>query len=134
VVTFSGTVTVTGNPQAEVTSGTATVGSGGVSNGGMVTVSGNVVTVPLTNFANAQTINLRLNGINGAGNVDIPMSLFIGDTNANGTVNASDVSQTKGRIGQTVSSTNFRSDVNANGSINATDTAIIKSHIGTALP
>ncbi len=42
VVTFPGNVTVNGNPQAQVTLGTATIGSGGVSNGGMVTVSGNI--------------------------------------------------------------------------------------------
>ena len=41
--------------------------------------------------------------------------------------------QTKGRLGQTVNSTNFRSDVNANGS-NAADTAIIKQNSGTSLP
>ena len=51
------------------------------------------------------------------------MSILIGDTNANGTVNAADVAQTKARLGQTVDATNFRSDVNANGSINAADTA-----------
>ena len=38
-----------GNPEAQVTSGTATIGSGGVTNGGMVLVSGNTVTIPLTN-------------------------------------------------------------------------------------
>ena len=57
-----------------------------------------------------------------------------GDTNANATVNAADVSQTKSRIGQTVDATNFRSDVNANGSINAADTAIVKQNSGTSLP
>src|SRR5207244_3812688 len=36
VATFSSNVTVTGSPQAQVTLGTGTVGSGGVSNGGMV--------------------------------------------------------------------------------------------------
>ena len=64
----------------------------------------------------------------------VQMGVLVGDTNGNGTVNASDVSQTKGRIGQTVDATNFRSDVNANGSINATDTAIVKANIGTGLP
>src|SRR5207253_8216237 len=61
VVTFSGNVTVNGSPQAQVTMGTGTIGSGGVSNGGAVTVSGNMVTIPLTNVTNAQTINVTLN-------------------------------------------------------------------------
>jgi N-acetylneuraminic acid mutarotase len=134
VVTFSANISVNGSPQAAVTSGTGVVGSGGVSNGGMVTISGNVVTIPLTNVANAQTINVTLFDVNGSTNVLIPMSILIGDTNANGTVNAADVAQTKARLGQTVDATNFRSDVNANGSINAADTAIVKQNSGTSLP
>ncbi|MGH8101191.1 MAG: dockerin type I domain-containing protein, partial [Chthoniobacterales bacterium] len=82
---------------------------------------------------------VQINGVNGAAdapaiNFDIPMSILIGDTNANRTVNAADVAQTKGRLGQAVNATNFRSDVNANGSINAADTAIIKQKSGTSLP
>jgi hypothetical protein len=139
VVTFNNNVTVTGNPQAQVTLGTGCVGSGGTCTGN-VTVSGNTVTIPLTNIANAQTINVRLNGVNGAAidtpatDFTIPMSILIGDTSANGTVNAADVAQTKARLGQTVDATNFRSDINANGSINAADTAIVKQNSGTSLP
>ena len=139
VVTFSGNVTVTGSPQAQLTVGTGCVGSGGVCTGN-VSVSSNVVTVPLTNIANAQNISVRINGVNGTGsdapaaNFDIPMGVLAGDTNANRTVNAADVAQTKGRLGQTVDGTNFRSDVNANGSINAADTAIVKQNSGTSIP
>lgn len=138
LVTFSGNVTVTGNPQAQVTMGTGCVGSGGACSGN-VAVSGNIVTVPLTNIANAQRIQVRINGVNGgadapATDFTIPMSILIGDTNANSTVNAADVAQTKARLGQTVDVTNFRSDVNANGSINAADTAIVKQNSGTSLP
>jgi Dockerin type I domain len=133
-VTFLANVSVNGSPQAAVTAGSGTVGSGGVSNGGMVTISGNVVTIPLTNVGNAQTINVTLNSVNGSTNIIIPMSVLVGDTNANATVNAADVAQTKSRLGQTVDATNFRSDVNANGSINAADTAVIKGHLGTGLP
>src|SRR5437773_4181968 len=140
VVTFTGNVTVTGSPQAQVTSGTGTIGSGGVSNGGMVTVSGNVVTIPLTNVADQQTINVTLNGVNSASidqpavNVVIPMSRLLGDTNGNRAVNAGDVSQTKARLGQTVTSANFRSDVNANGAINAGDVSVVKANTGHAVP
>jgi hypothetical protein len=139
VVTFSGNVTVTGSPQAQVTSGTGCVGSAGTCTGN-VTVSGNTVTIPLTNIANAQTINVQINGVNSAASdtpatdFTIPMSILIGDTSANGTVNAADVAQTNGRLGQAVDATNFRSDVNANGSVNAADTAIVKHNSGTSLP
>lgn len=138
VVTFDSNVTVSGSPQAELTMGTGCVGSGGVCSGNVV-VSGNTVTVPLTNIANAQTINVRLNGVTGTGDVPavdvtIPMSILIGDTNGNRTVNAADVAQTKSRLGQTVAATNFRSDVNANGSLNAADVGIVKQNSGTSLP
>jgi hypothetical protein len=87
-------MSVNGHPQALVTLGTGVVGSGGVSNGGMVTMSGNTVTVPLTNVANAQLINVTLYSVNGGGNLTTPMKVLIGDTNGNGAVNASDVAQT----------------------------------------
>lgn len=137
--TFSTNVTVNGNPQAELTQGVGCVGQVGVCTG-QVTVVNNVVIIPLTNIANAQTLRVRLNQVNSTGadtpatDFTIPMSVLIGDTNANATVNAADVAQTKARLGQTVDATNFRSDVNANGSINAADTAIVKQHSGTSLP
>ncbi|MEP7014722.1 MAG: kelch repeat-containing protein [Verrucomicrobiota bacterium] len=137
IISFAHEVTVGGAPQAQVTSGTGTVGSGGVSNGGAVTVSGSSVTIPLTNIGNAQTIKVTLFGVNdgsSSGNVVIPMSRLLGDTNSNGAVTSADVSQTKSRIGQTISSANFRSDINANGAINASDTGLVKSALGTGLP
>ncbi len=135
IVTFATPVTVNGSPQAEVTLGAGTVGSGGVSNGGMVTISGNTVTIPLTNVTNAQTINVTLHSVNGVSDVVIPMSVLIGDTNGNGGVNAGDVSQTKGQSGIAVGAGNFRNDVNASGAtINAGDVALVKSKSGTVLP
>jgi N-acetylneuraminic acid mutarotase len=134
VVTFLANVSVNGNPQAAVTSGIGTIGSGGMSNGGMVITSGSVVTIPLTNVANAQTINVTLNNVNGSTNVTIPMGVLIGDVNGNAAVNASDVSLTKAQVGVPVSGSNFREDVNANGTISATDVAQVKAHVGTALP
>ena len=134
VVTFLANVSVNGNPQAAVSSGVGIIGSGGVSDGGMVTIAGNTVTIPLTNVANAQTIQVTLYGVNGSTNFVIPMSILIGDTTGNGVVNASEVSQTKSRIGQQLNGTNFRSDVTANGFIDSVDIALVKSSIGTGLP
>ncbi len=133
VVTFSGNVTVNSNPQAEVTLGTGCVGISGVCNGN-VSVSGNAVTVPLTNIADAQTINVRINGVNSAADTPAtdfttPISILIGDTNGNGSVSSADVAQTKGRIGQPITASNFRSDVNASGGINSADITIIKQNL-----
>ena len=134
VVTFASPVTVSGTPQAVVTSGSGVVGSAGASNGGMVTVAGNIVTVPLTNVANAQTLQITLNGVNGAANVTIPMGVLIGDVNGNRAVNTSDIGLTKSQSGLPVTSENFRADVNPNGSINATDVSVVKSLAGNSLP
>ena len=66
--------------------------------------------------------------------VNVPMASLLGDTNGNGTVNASDVGQARVQVGQAVSSLDFRSDLNANGLINATDVGVAKLQAGTALP
>ena len=111
IVNFNDSVTVGGNPQAELIAGSGTVGSGGTPNGGMVTVSGNTVTIPLTNVTNQQVIQVRLNGVNGASFI-IPMGVLVGDTNGDGSVNASDIGQTKAQSGNAVTGSNFREDVN----------------------
>jgi hypothetical protein len=120
-----------------VTTANADVGSNGVSNGGVVTVSGNSVTIPLTNVVNAQTVSVTLNGVTdgvGFGNIVIPMSRLTGDVGGNGQITSSDVSQAKAFAGQPISLKNFRADVVANGDINATDISLVKSTVGTNLP
>jgi reprolysin-like metallo-peptidase family M12B len=137
VATFANSVAVTGNPQAQVTSGSGTVGSGGASNGGAVTIAGAVVTVPLTNVTNAQRINVTLRGVNdgsGIGDVIIPMGVLQGDTSGNGSVTGTDVSQAKLQSGQAVTGSNFREDVVVNGAISGTDVSAVKLKSGTALP
>jgi glucose/arabinose dehydrogenase len=133
----AGAIAVDGAPQAEVISGTATIGSNGASNGGAVTVIGSSVFVPLTNVTNAQTIVVRLNGVNDGTTTrsfTVPMSILLGDTTANGSVNATDVSQTKAASGQTTDASNFRLDVNVSGAISASDISFVKSFSGTMLP
>jgi N-acetylneuraminic acid mutarotase len=141
VVAFSSDLTITGNPQAEITAGTATIGNNGVSNGGIVNIEKNIVTIPLTLVSDQQTIRVMLNGVSNPSlgltpgvNLEIPMSTLLGDTNANGAVNSADVSQTKARAGRPLSTTNFRSDVNLSGTINASDVSLVKSNAGHGLP
>jgi hypothetical protein len=100
-------------------------------------VNGATVTVDLMNIANAQTIFVKLTGVNGgtlSGDVPVAMSVLIGDTTGNGVVNATDISQAKLQSGQAVSNSNFRNDVIVNGSINASDVSSVKLSSGTALP
>ena len=65
--------------------------------------------------------------------MSIPMSVLIGDTNADGVVNSTDLSQTQAQSGNRVTQSNFREDVNADGTINSTDVALVQSKLGTAL-
>jgi hypothetical protein len=126
IINFASTVTV---GSASVTSGTGSVSS--------FSVSGSQVTVNLTGVTNVQRITVTLFNVNDGthmGNVPVSMGVLIGDTNANGIVNASDVSLTKSQVGQAVSGSNFREDVNASGTISSTDVAIVKSDVGTSLP
>jgi hypothetical protein len=127
VVTFSTSVTVA---SATVTCGTGSVGS--ISGSGTPTI-----TVNLAGVTDAQRITVTLSNVSdgtNSGDVPISMGVLVGDTTANGVVNAGDVSQTKSQVGQTVTSSNFREDVNVNGTISATDVALVKSDVGHALP
>ena len=137
VATFANPVTVGGSPQAQVTAGIGEIGSGGTTNGGLVTVTGNTVIIPLTNVANAQTISVTLFGVTDGtniGDVFIPMKILIGDANGSSSVSGTDISLLKSQSGQAVTGANFKMDVNAGGTINAVDVAIVKSHSGSTLP
>jgi hypothetical protein len=122
-----------------VVSGDAAV-SGGTGNvAGPPTFSGNAMTVDLAGVANAQFLTVTLSNVTDQfsqtlPNTNISAGFLVGDTNANGVVNAADVSQTKSQLGQPVTGSNFRTDVNANGTINAADGAIVKANSGTSLP
>jgi hypothetical protein len=136
VLNFATPVTLLGTPQAEVISGTGTVGSSGASNGGVATVSDNVITLPLTNVTNAQALTVRLNAAtNGGpvGDIVIPLKLLIGDTNGDSVVNSGDAIQTRSRAGQAASATTFRSDVNTDGFINSGDSIAIRARSGTSV-
>jgi hypothetical protein len=137
IMTFATPVTVNGNPQAQITLGSGQIGAGGVSNGGVVSVNGAAVTVPLTSVADAQTIRIRLNNVSDGtnrNNVSIPMGVLVGDVNATRLVDGNDVSLVHGHTGQTAKSTTFRFDVNASGLIDGNDVSLVQSKLGTRLP
>ena len=124
-MSFATPVTIAG---AAVQSGVGTVSG--------FTVSGSQATANLTGVANVQHLVVRLTNVNdgvNTSNVDIPMDILIGDTNADHFVDAIDTAQTKSKSGQAVDATNFREDVNVDGFIDAIDTALVKSKSGTAL-
>jgi hypothetical protein len=92
--------------------------------------------VNLTGVATGQTIKVMLGGVNDGtrmNNVEVSMSVLLGDVNWNGTVTSTDIAQTKALSGQAPNAINFRADVNASGSVTATDIAVVKSRAGTTL-
>jgi hypothetical protein len=116
---------------------TVTPGAGGTASVSHFAVHHSQVIVDLTNVSNAQTLTVNLIGVTGgtrSGNVAIPMSVLIGDTNADGVVNAEDVSETQAQSGKHVTLSNFREDVNADGAIDSTDVILAQSESGTHLP
>ena len=125
VLSFANSIAFSG---VSVTTGTGSAAA---------SVSGTEVTVDLSGVANAQTITVTLaNADDGANSSDVTVLSEVGpgDVNANGSVNATDVSQAKIQSGQPVTTANFRTDVNADGSINTTDIGLVKSTSGTSLP
>jgi hypothetical protein len=117
-----------------VTSGTAMV-TAGTGTAGAPTFSGNTMTVPLTGVANAQTLTLEVDNVNGLlPSASVSIGFLIGDTGGNGSVNAADIGQTKAQSGNAVTSSNFREDVNHDGTINASDVGLVKSRSGTSIP
>jgi 6-phosphogluconolactonase len=105
--------------------------------GGSVSASGNVITLNLNGVANAQRLVLEFRGVSdgvNTGNFTLQIGFLAGDTSGNGSVNASDITQTKIQSGQAVTGSNFRNDVTVNGTLNASDIALVKTRSGTALP
>ena len=129
VFTFTNNI-VTG--EASLTKGTGSVA-------GSPVISGNTMRVNLTGITDAETVTITLSKVSDQyAHVlpDIPLNItfLLGDTNGNGAVNSSDVSQIKAQVGHSVNSENFRTDLNSNGAINAGDVAIVKSRSGHGLP
>ncbi|MEO5720502.1 MAG: S8 family serine peptidase [Chthoniobacterales bacterium] len=113
-------------------------GAGSVSGAGIGSDAREYI-VDLIGVTNAQVVSVSLANVNDfSGNhsdlLTASLGVLLGDTNCNGTVNATDVGQAKAQSGQPVTAANFRNDVNVNGSINATDIGQVKAQSGTQLP
>ena len=125
------------NPIGSVTDATVTSGTGSVSSRLINPGDNRQYFVSLTGVSNGQTITVTLSGVTDAaghdrGDFAASMMVLLGDTSANGRVNASDVSQTKSQTGNSLSSSNFREDVTVDGSLNSSDVSLVKSQLGTA--
>ena len=122
-----------------ITAGNASVVSGAGSVNGNPTFATNNMNVDLTGVTDAQTITVKLSQVTDAASHVFPesvvsMRVLVGDTSGNGSITATDVSQTKLQSGQAVTAANFRADVIVSGSINGTDVSAVKLRTGTAVP
>ena len=97
-----------------LTGGSATVSSGAGSVSGTA-VTGNTVTVTLTGVADRQTITVTLSDVTDFFGQTMPplnvrMNVLFGDSNGNGAVESSDISQVKANSGAALTQATFRSD------------------------
>ncbi len=124
------------NNIVSVASTAVTTGTGSAV--GVLGPNSNQYTVNLSGVTNAQNLTVSLNsaldstGANGL--VTGTMGVLLGDTGNNGSVNSSDIGQTKAQSGLPVTGSNFRTDVTVNGSINASDIGTVKSQSGAGIP
>src|SRR5438552_1301928 len=127
VFNFTNSITAVGGVTSSC--GTATAAIGTDNHQVLVSLDGGT--------CNAQYITTQLNNVSDGTNTISPavtFGLLIGDTNGNGSVNASDVAQTKAQTGMAACPPNFREDVNGDGIINASDIALVKFNVGNSLP
>ena len=125
VFTFDGTVT---SGQVTVLSGTATVGT--------ISFSGNTMTAQLTGVTSAEVVTLRVQNINGDGQLhgDVPFGFLTADVNANRIVDRPDQQQLQADRGQPITAANFRDDINLSGIIDRPDLQSVQTNRGHSIP
>src|SRR6058998_1655970 len=125
VFTFDGPVT---SGQVTVLSGTATVGA--------ISFSGNTMTAQLTGVTSAEVVTLRVQNINGDGQLhgDVPFGFLTADVNANRIVDRPDQQQIQTDRGQPVTATNFHDDINLSGVVDRPDLQSVQANRGHSIP
>jgi hypothetical protein len=129
VFTFANPVTLSNATVTPGTNGTAAILRAPI-------ISGNHITIDLTNVSNAQRLLINLLGISdGAVSNDfsVPMGILTGDVNGNRLVEGNDVSAVQSRTRQRVDGSTFVYDVNANGSIEGNDVSITQTRTRTSI-
>jgi hypothetical protein len=125
VFTFDGPVT---SGQVTVLSGTATVGT--------ISFNGNAMTAPLTGVTSAEVVTLRVQNINGDGQLhgDVPFGFLTADISGNRIVDRTDQQQVQATRGQPVTAINFRDDINLNGVVDRPDQQSVQANRGHSIP
>jgi hypothetical protein len=122
-----------------VSSGTGSVNSTVLGPNASLNLTANQYQVNLTGVSNQQYITVTLHTVqDSAGNtgdvVGPQMGVLIGDVDASGRVDSTDVFQVRQQTLQNANSSNFRADVDASGRIDSTDVFITRQQTLTSLP
>jgi hypothetical protein len=117
-----------------VTSGTGTVGSSNIDSN-----DAHNYIVNLTGVANAQVITVSLSNVadsvgDFSNTVSQRMGVLLGDVDASGRVDSTDVYQVRQQSLQSTNSSNFRMDVDESGRIDSTDVFITRQQTLTSIP
>jgi len=138
VYTFDRPLRTTGT--ATVTQGSATVSSpaAGQTNP-RIGSNPNQVIVNLNNVANAQHLVVTLSGMQDTSGNTLPsvaarMDVLLGDIDASGRVDSTDVFQARQKSLQNANSSNFRTDVDDSGRVDSNDVFITRQQSLTSLP
>jgi hypothetical protein len=125
VFTFDAPVT---SGEVTVLSGTATVGT--------ISFSGNTMTAQLTGVTSAEVVTLRVQNINGDGQLhgDVPFGFLTADVNASRIVDRPDQQQINTDKNQPVTSSNFRNDINLSGVVDRPDVQSVQTNRGHSIP
>jgi hypothetical protein len=132
VFTFANTLTGVGG--ASITAGT-----GSVSHSNIDSNDAHNYIVNLTGVTNAQTITVSLTNVTDSvgdfsSALSVPMGVLLGDVDASGRVDSTDVFQVRQQTLQNANSSNFRMDIDGSGRIDSTDVFIVRQKTLTALP
>jgi hypothetical protein len=124
---------------ASVSSGTGSVSSTVLGPNANLNLTANQYEVNLSGVSNQQYITITLHTVQDSeGNtgdiVGPQMGVLIGDVDASGRVDSTDVFQVRQQTLQNANSSNFRADVDASGRIDSTDVFITRQQTLTSLP
>ena len=99
------------------------------------TKSSNEVIVTLTNVPDNQNVTVTLANVNNSYNpLSVMIGFLIGDVNNSHSVNSSDISAVKARVGRPLGVNNFQFDIDTSGIIDAIDVSAVKARTGMRLP
>jgi hypothetical protein len=94
------------------------------------------MTAQLTGVTSAEVVTLRVQNINGDGQLhgDVPFGFLTADVNANRIVDRPDQQQINTDKNQAVTSSNFRDDINLSGVVDRPDLQSVQTNRGHSIP